>query len=203
MYLISGYFGGLQGEEIGKADKGAMLKRWIKSVSHEVNPFVPLMLVGRFKRVTGEKLFCQPLATKTNNGRRLDTWFGMLLSCFKKSGIEQGPLFPNSSGKGMTITEMDVLFHGLLKEVQQRNPSVIPDTVSIEESYSVYRSLRRGAKSEAQNVNMSEELINANNRWRKEYQSKGIKPSCSMMEHYSDAHVMAPTLILFSKELPS
>ena len=116
--VISGYFGGLQGEEIVKADKGAMLKCWIKSVSHKGNLFVPLMLVERFKRVTGEMLFCQPLAYKTNNGRRLDTWFGRLFSCFKKSGTEQVPLFSTSSGKGMTITEMDVLFHKLLKEGQ-------------------------------------------------------------------------------------
>ena len=27
--VILGYFGGLQGEEIGKSDKGAMLKCWI------------------------------------------------------------------------------------------------------------------------------------------------------------------------------
>ena len=69
------------------------MKRWIKSVSHIGNPFILLMLLGRFKRVTGEKLFCQPLAAKTNNGRRLDTWFGRLLSCFKKSGSEQDPHF--------------------------------------------------------------------------------------------------------------
>ena len=66
--------------EIGKSDTGAMLKHWMKSVSHKGNPSVPLMLVDRFKRVTGEKLFCQPLAVKTNNGRRLETWFGRLLS---------------------------------------------------------------------------------------------------------------------------
>ena len=85
--VILGYFGRLRGEEIGKADKGEMLKRWIESLSHKGNPFVPLMLVGRFKRVTGKKLFCQPLAAKTNNGRRLDTWFGRLLLFFKNSGI--------------------------------------------------------------------------------------------------------------------
>ena len=38
----------------------------------------------------------------------------------------------------MTITEFDVLFHGLLKDVQHYNPLVIPDNVNIEEVYSTY-----------------------------------------------------------------
>ena len=68
----------------------------------------------------------------TNDGRILDKWFARLLSSFKQLGIKQGPLFPNGNGKGMSITEMYVLFHGVLKEVQKHNPSVIPDNVNIE-----------------------------------------------------------------------
>ena len=49
-----------------------MKKFWDTSMSHKGNPFVLLMLVGRFKRVIGEKLFCQPLAAVKNGGRRLD-----------------------------------------------------------------------------------------------------------------------------------
>ena len=122
------------------------------------------MLVDWFKRVTGEKLFFQPLAAETNNRRRLDRWFGRLLSSFKKLGSDQGHIFHNNSGKGMSITEMDVLFHGLLREVQQQNPLVIPNSMNIEESYSVYISLCQEATLKAQNVNMLEEVMNANNR---------------------------------------
>ena len=103
----------------------------------------------------------------------------------------------------MTISEMDVLFHALLSEVQKRNPAAIPDHIKVEESYSVSRSLRRGATSEAQNVDIPSEVINANNCWRKDFRSKGIRPSGSMLDHYSEARVMAPTLTKFSKELPS
>ena len=115
-----------------------MLKHWDESIKHGYSRFVPLMLVGRFKKVTGEKMFCQPLAAKTNDGRRLDIWFARLLSLSKTTGSVQGPLFPNKKRKGMTITELDVFFHGLLKEVQRQNPSVIPDGVNIGEVYSTY-----------------------------------------------------------------
>ena len=48
-----------------------MINCYNKSISRVGNPFIPLMLVGRFKRVTGEMLFCQPLAAETDNRRRL------------------------------------------------------------------------------------------------------------------------------------
>ena len=73
----------------------------------------------------------------------------------------------------MSITEMNVLLHGLLREVRQWNTSVIPDNVNIEESYSIYQSLRLEVTLEEKNVEMLEEVINANIRWRKKYQSKG------------------------------
>lgn len=92
-----------------------------------------------------------------------------------------------------------------MKEVQQLNPLMIPNDVNVEEaySYSTYKSLKWGTTSEAQNAIISKEVINMINRWRKEYRSKGLKPNFSMMEFYLDVHVMDPTLIRFSKELPS
>lgn len=54
------------------------MKHCKESISHEDDPFIPLMLVGRFKKVTGEKLFYQPLAAMMNGDRRLDKWFAGL-----------------------------------------------------------------------------------------------------------------------------
>ena len=93
--------------------------------------------------------------------------------------------------------EIDVLFHKLLRLVQDRNPSVISDDFKIEEKYSVFWSLKRGAISESQNAGIPQDVINANNRWRTYYCLKGINPNLSMIEHYSDSDVLAPTLIKF------
>lgn len=103
----------------------------------------------------------------------------------------------------MGIAEIDFLFHWMLHEVQKRDPSIVRDDVDIEEVYSVRRSLRRGATSEACYARIPTDVINANNRWRSNFHSKGIRPNLSMVEHYSDAEVLAPTLIRFSKMLPS
>ena len=105
------------------------MKCWNEYISHVGNPFFLMMLVDTFKRVIGEKLFCQPLADEMNNIRRLEKLFSRLLSCFKRTGNDQVPLFLNSNGNGLSIK--DFLFHGLLKEVQHLNSSVIPDSVNI------------------------------------------------------------------------
>jgi hypothetical protein len=63
--LVTGFFAALRGEEIVRADVGAIRKYWDEAIRWPGAQHVPLMLAGRFKRETGEKLFCQPLAAKT------------------------------------------------------------------------------------------------------------------------------------------
>ena len=202
--IISGYYGGLRGEEVNKADQGLMSASFDQAVQRLTDPFVPLMMVGRFKRVVGDKKFIQPLTAITADARDLSIWFSRLMTY--QMDLEngcKGPLFPNKYGKRMSIAEMDVLFHGILRLVQNRNPAIIPEDVNVEEEYSTFRSLRRGATAEARNANIPPDVINANNKWRSYFWSKGIRPNVDMMEHYSDANVLAPTVIKFSKLLPS
>lgn len=84
------------------------------------------------------------------------------LTHFKESCV--GPLFKNEKEKIMGISEMDVLFHWMLYKVRKCDPSIIPEDVYIEEVYSVWRSLRRGATSEARNAKLPSDVIDANNR---------------------------------------
>ena len=200
--IITGYYGGLIGEEFSKADQSVMAEHFNQAVNRSEFLFVPLMILGRFKRQVGEKKFFQPLAVKTRDGRNLCTWFTRLMNMQVAGGVCKGPLFANNAGKRMSIAEMDVLFHELFRLIQNHNPSVIPDDVNIEEEYSVFRSLRRGATSESQNAGIPGDVINPNNRWKAFYWSKGINPNLSMMEYYSNADVLAPTLIKFSELLP-
>ena len=201
--IFSGYYGCLRGEEIGKSDLGAMRKYWKEAMEHLEYRHVPLILAGRFKGETGIKRFCQPLCAVTQNGRELGKWFGRYIGCLQSFGVTTGPLFRNEKGSRMGVAELDLHFHWVLTEVQRRFPNVIPDSVKVTDSYSTYRSLRRGATSEAQNVGISEIVIESNNRWRKKQRANGMKPGWSMIQHYTDAKVSIPTLIQFSRELPS
>jgi hypothetical protein len=156
------------------------------------------MLAGRFKRETGEKLFCQPLAAKSASGVDIRMWFHRCLSTLEKAGVKSGPMFRGRKGLRASTAELDILLHRILERAQKKWPSVIPDTVNVKEEYSVYRSLRRGATAEAQNVQVPSEVIEANNRWRKHSRSRGLTPGMSMMERYTDAKASVPSLIRFS-----
>ena len=98
-----------------------------------------------------------------------------------------------------TVGDLDVLFHDLWKRIQHRHPHLIPELTKVDEVYSMRRSLRRGATTEAQNRAIPTEVLEANNRWRKHLRGRGVLPSMSMVERYSDAKASVETLVRFSE----
>ena len=96
---------------------------------------------------------------------------------------------------------MDGLLCPLLKEIQRKFPNVISHETDVGDSFSTYRSLRRGATAEAQNARIPKAVIEANNRWRKYARQNGSAAGMSMMDRYSDAKACVPTLIRFSYNL--
>ncbi len=196
--MIAGFFGALRGEEIVRVDAGSMMSHWDESVSYTEAPHIPLMLVGRFKREIGEKIFTQPLAIESNSGVTIMLWFFRTLDLLHRNGEAGGPLFKNPKNKRASVADLDVMLHAILSRVQAKWPNVIPDHVKVNEEYSSLRSFRRGATAEAQNANIPEEVIVANNRWRKHSRARGSLPSMSMMERYTDAKANVKALIRFS-----
>jgi len=84
--MIAGFFGALRGEEIVRVDAGSMMSHWDESVSYTEAPHIPLMLVGRFKREIGEKIFTQPLAIESNSGVTIMLWFFRTLDLLHRNG---------------------------------------------------------------------------------------------------------------------
>ena len=165
--LISGYYGALRGEELSRIHLGMIRANWNEAIRYPLARHVPLMLVGRFKNVKGQVVFCQPLATTTNDGFNIIQWFHRCISAHAAGGMGSGLLFRNEQGNKLSLAEMDTWLHDILHKVQQKFPSVIPDATQIEDEFSVYRSLRRGANTEARNVRIPQDIIDANLRWRK------------------------------------
>jgi len=88
-----------------------------------------------------------------------------------------------------------------LQEIQNSGRDLIPSDVSVHEDFGIARSFRRGATTQARNAGVSENDINAMNRWRTADQAKGVKPKAKMQDHYSDIRQMVPTLLRFSQAL--
>jgi hypothetical protein len=91
--IIAGFFAALRGEEIVRIDVGSMRKHWEEAMAYKDGKHVPLMMARRFKRETGEKLFCQPLAIDSTSGVEIAKWFHRALWVLGRLGIETGPLF--------------------------------------------------------------------------------------------------------------
>ena len=113
------------------------------------------MLSGMFKVETSLKFFCQPLALQTEGGQDSGKSEG--------EGSSNGLLFLGHNGKHMSKAEMDLLFHTLLLDVQRRFTKVLPESVDVKKEFSKYWSFHQGLTSEAQNLGMPREMINANN----------------------------------------
>ena len=202
--VIAGFFGGLRGEEITRIDIGLIRKHWEEAITAE-DKHVPMMLNGRFKKETGEKVFCQPLCVKTKTGVEILLWFKRCIFATERRGISKGPLYRlrRTTGKiaRATVGDLDFLFVSLWKRVQEKSPKTIPASVDVADEFSISRSARRGATAHAQNSRVPKEVVEANNRWRKYQRSRGVMPGMSMMERYSDAKASVPTLIRFSSSM--
>ncbi|KAL7568335.1 hypothetical protein ACA910_018467 [Epithemia clementina (nom. ined.)] len=114
--------------------------------------------------------------------------------------VRKGPMFRAVQGKDKvvqaTVGQLDSLFIDVLKRLQHRRPELLATEIKIDDEFSVRRSLRRGATTEAQNRKIPAHVVEANNRWKKHVRSHGVLPSMSMLERYSDAKASMETIIM-------
>jgi hypothetical protein len=170
--LVIGYCGALRGEEIPKAGLEHLSKRLSEGLAHSASPHVPIALLGRFKRQVGVKLFFLPLALISASGIETGLWVTRLVATYRELGISSGPLFrvwTKSGTKGYhwaKVRDLDPLLHDVLKRVQNKSPHIISPDLIVAEEFSMSRSLRRGATTQARVQSIPVEVISANNRWR-------------------------------------
>jgi hypothetical protein len=205
--LTAGFSVALRGEELPRMDLGAMRDNWMEAAVNSQQPHVPYVLIGRFKNVTGEKQFFQPVAFKSASGIDNRLWAHRAIMAYNVFGITRGPIFREAGGtsegkiKRCKMGALEPAFHDVLKRVQERWPHVIAPTVVVEDDYSIRRSLRRGSTTQAGNQEIPREVVEANQRWRKHERSQGVLPSMGMVERYSDAKASIALLVRYSAEL--
>ena len=199
--LVIGYAAALRGEEIPRADLANLRKNWKEGLAHPTAPHVPIALIGRFKNEGGNKSHTVPLACQTSSGLPVKKWVERAIGLYELLGIVDGPLFrvqTKTSFRRAKVRDLDPRFHDLLKRVQYRWPHLLSPNLDPAAEFSLSRSLRRGATTQARIVNIPEEIITANNRWRIEDNAKGKTPSWAMFDRYSDVSANAELLVKFS-----
>jgi len=99
-----------------------------------------------------------------------------------------------------TISELDELFHDALEALSVRRPDLITPGTDISYWFSIYRSLRRGAQSQAINQGTRQDIRNLIARWRAEENAGYKDASLPMPEHYTDLVVALPAFIRYSEQ---
>jgi hypothetical protein len=120
----------------------------------------------------------------------------------ERRGATEGTIILPETGLGapIRISELDEVFHRNLVALQERAPELLGPGVDVERSYSFRRSVRRGSTTHALNRGVPGEVIDANNRWRKE-RAGNRDPSLPMLQMYTDAVASVDLNIRYSQSL--
>jgi hypothetical protein len=171
-----GLGGAMRGEEMVRVDIGLIRKHWAEALAHPEEGHLPLAMVGRFKRQVGRKVYVQPLAMESESGLQYRLWMYRTLQEYAGIGVVDGPVFrvtvkKQGQGAGFKrarVGDLSLVFIPLLLRVQEKYPETITPNVQVEEEYSAGRSFKQGATSQARIKEIPPDVIEANNRWRKE-----------------------------------
>ena len=166
---------------------------WEASIQHPVAHCM-LALVGRRKRLVGERVFLVPCVRETSSGLKPALWLGRMLDALADLGTYSGYMMSRDDGRKARLRDYETDFIKYLTEVQDGRPDLIPESVDVGDAYGLARSGRRGSTTRARVVGVSKPDIDANQMWRKTELNVGrtFRPS-SMMQYYTE---IAQSLVL-------
>jgi len=200
-YSVIAFGGSFRGNEVFLTDLFGLAKYSRMSLNENGTRYVIIPLLGRFKTEEGEQYHLTPLAYQTNSGIKIGSWVERLVDVKDRHGQSHGPAFSDRRGKVLNPHWLEMEILNRLQEIQNQGGDLIPKEVNVHEDYGIARSFRRGATTQARNAGVSENDIDAMNRWRSIEQARGCKPRAKMQDHYSDIRQMVPTLLRFSQAL--
>jgi hypothetical protein len=200
-FLVIAYGGSLRGNEVFLTNLYGLTKYSRTPLLENGTRYVIIPLLGWFKTEDGEQYHLTPLAYQTNSGINIGTWINRLVNVKADQGHTHGPAFSDRRGRILSSHWLEMELLDRLQEIQNSYEDLIPKEVNVHEEYGLARSFRRGATTQARNAGVSENDINAMNRWRSSEQAKGYKPKAKMQDHYSEIRRMVSTLLRFSQAL--
>jgi hypothetical protein len=116
----------------------------------------------------------------------------------KERKRSRGPVFTNKKGFRAKVGDFENQFLERMVNLKVSRPFLFEPGVDISESYSLFRSLRRGSTSQAVKNRVPEDIIELNNRWRKFDRARGMKPSLGMKDHYTEIKLILEAIWQYS-----
>lgn len=205
-YLLFSFLAALRGNETMMISLGSILELMAKEKRLKNENYIVLPLIGKFKQVTSVTVYLLFISkdTKSDFGCDVGIWLDRLLKVRKDEGREKGWLFCKKDGdrrgEPLEMSHFEGDLHEILLEIQKTS-SLIPKDLVVEERYSVFRSARRGATTEARNRGVPDEVIELNNGWRKKERARGKSASLPMIQHYTEDKLSSEMMLKFSAAL--
>jgi hypothetical protein len=136
---------------------GPTVEETTLSLSNQSLRYLPIVLEGRFKGVWGPKQHRFTLAA-TGDTKALanQKWLRRMVRARGAGGAGPmaGPLFCRRQDHPtpIRVAELDKLFHRYLLVVPEESPELIGPNVDVEQDYSSWRSIRRGATTRVESL---------------------------------------------------
>ena len=147
-------------------------------------PHVVVPLLGRFKGEDFGRHHCLLAPEKSNSGFQPRQWLEWLVQAKEADGIVKDPAFSNAEGFVLYQRPFNTELLEQLEWTKENYPSLFTEDLDLERIRSS-RSFRKGSISRAQDLGLSQSIIDANNRWRAYEKAKGSKPQLALRDHYS------------------
>jgi hypothetical protein len=191
-----GFCTGLRGEEMVRIEFAGTAKSVDRWMSRAVDPFFMLVVTGRTKgnQLSGAKFSVPCVKITEGTSLRPGKWVGRLVAEMRRAGIRSGRLFQRKLDPPR-MGEWEDDFMTIL-ELVQSTTEFIENEIDVRDKYGMARSIRRGATAHARNMCVDEDLIKAVQRWSKDATGAA---RLDMIELYSDADVLTPTYLRYSR----
>lgn len=199
-YLVVSFVLALRGNEGFMVEAGGLIS-FVDDGKMEEESFVVIPLLGSFKNEEGERWHTMLSVSETKSGFQVRNWVEKIVEILVSESKIAGPAFCHKNGRVIKSGEMDAEFHSQLEIIQDLRPDLIKPNMNVRESFSVFRSLRRGCTSRTGELNIPDNVVNLQNRWRSlEY--RGYTHSFSNMRAlYTELRLTREVRLQFTRNL--
>eukprot|EP00956_Cyclotella_meneghiniana_P007531 scaffold10178_cov23-Cyclotella_meneghiniana.AAC.3 len=197
-YVLMEFCACLRGEEVPLLSLQGLLTFWVETTTSE-DPYVMLTLRGRFKGEGELRWHCIPIPCETKTGLPVLKWIRrMIRRLVVDEDRTTGWVFADANGKQRRLGYYDPLLVEMLDKVKTHFKGLISPATDVGE-YSLWRSGRRGAITEAVNQGVDQNTIDLMGRWRKKEKARGTEPGLPMRQVYTEVKSSIKGMLLFAK----
>ena len=200
--LLIGFVLSLRGPECFMVEAhGLMSHLHYGTGDDEEIPFVIVPLLGKFKNEDGERWHLMMSVSRTGSGFEVRKWIESLVKILELENNTSGPAFCYPNGKLLSSLDVDLEFHGSLEKVQIDYPNLIEEGLDVRESYSIFRSLRRGSTSRAAELKIDDSVVNLHNRWGTVDYLGGQRSRSNMRDYYTSIRLTRAARLEYTTKL--